>query len=317
MFNEYFKIKGNNLLNQFDCIIMDTITYLEVGMIKYNRKINLHIIVNLLYIYMRALKQKEKIDYEDINNKLNNNLKIIIEETGLNSGFGIFIKDNQYSTFYIKIIYCIILLILIEINKNNSKNDLVSKHNKIMNNINQYNRFLSSKIFPNKQNIQLFNIKALINELSNGESYTINKNIFLQILLNIQRVLFKNDEDNESQNSFAIYRTRTLYQRDKSSDININTTSEHNSYYRNRIQIFLNNNSIKDSFSQFSDYSNIPNRNNLNLIPNRTFINLNNNDKFSEKVNMPDINNIPTNISEINKTDILSDKGSSIYNVKI
>ena len=317
MFNEYFKIKGNNLLNKFDCTIIDTITYLEMGMIKYNRKINLQIIINLLFIYIRTLKEKETIDYEDISSHLNNNLKILIEETRMSNGFGIFIKDNKFYTFHIKIIYSIILLILIEINKKNSKDDIVSKHNKIMKNINHYNQFLSSKIFPNKQNIQLFNIKALINELSNGESYTIHKNIFHQILLIIQKVLFNNDEDNESLNSFNIYRTRTLYQRDKNSEVNLNTTSEYNGYYQNRTQIFLNNNSIKDSFSQFSDYSSVHHKNNLYLEPNKSYINLNNNDLFSEKVNMPNENNITTNLSNLNKTDILSDKGSSIYNFKI
>lgn len=322
MFNEYFKIKGNNLLNEFDCIIMDTIAYLEIGLLKYNRKINLQILINILIIYMHALNEKETIDYEGMNNHLNNNIKLIVEETGINNGFGIFNKDNQYSTFHIKIIYCIIILFLIGINKKNQKDDLVSKHNKIMNNINQYNRFLSSKIFPNKQNILLFNIKALINELSNGESYTIHKKIFHQILLMIQKVLFNNVEDNNSQNSFNIYRTRTrtLYQGDKSSEININTISEYSGYYPNRTQIFLNNNSIKDSFSQFSDYSSITNRKNLNVTPNKSYINLNindNNDLFSEKVNMPIPNNIITNISDINKTEVLSDKGSSIYNFKI
>ena len=317
MFNEYFKIKGNNLLNKFDCIIIDTISYLEIGMIKYNRKINLQIMINLLFIYISILNEKEAIDYEDMNHNLNNNLELLIEETRMSNGFGIFIKDNQYSTFHIKIIYCIILLILIEINKKNSKDDIVSKHNKIMKNINQYNQFLSSKIFPNKQNIQLFNIKALINELSNVESYTIHKNIFHQILLIIQKDLFNNNEENESQNSYNIYRARTLYKRDKNSEININTTSEYNGYYQNRTQIFLNNNDIKDSFSQFSDYSSVHHKHNLYPTPNKSYINLSSNDIFSEKVNMPDANNITTNISNLNKTDMLSDKGSSIYNFKI
>ena len=317
MFNEYFKIKGNNLLNKFDCIIIDTITYLEIGMIKYNRKINLQIMVNLLFIYIRTLNEKEIINYEDMSHNLNNNLILLIEETRLSNGFGIYIKDNQYSTFHIKIIYCIILLILIEINKKNSKDDIVSKHNKLIKNINQYNQFLSSKIFPNKQNIQHFNIKALINELSNGESYTIHKNIFHQILLIIQKVLFNNDGDNESLNSLSIYRTRTLYQRDKNSEVNINTISEYNSYYQNRTQVFFNNNSIKDSFSQFSDYSSVHHKKNFYVTPNKSYINLSNNDLFSEKVNMPDANNITSNISNLNKTDMLSDKGSSIYNFKI
>ena len=317
MFNEYFKIKGNNLLKKFDCIIIDTITYLEIGMIKYNRKINLQIIVNLLFIYIGAINGKETRDYEDMSYNLNNNLKLIIEETRLSNGFEIFNRNIQYSTFHLKIIYCIILLILIEINKKNSKDDIVSKHNKIMNNINQYNRFLSSKIFPYKQNIQLFNIKALINELSNGESYIIQNNIFLQILLIIQKVLFNNEEDNESLNSFGIYRTRTLYQRDKNSEMNINATSEYNGYNQNRTQIFLNNNSIKDSFSQFSDFSSFHNKNKSYVTPNKSYISLSNNDLFSEKVNMPDANNITTNISNLNKNDILSDKGSSIYNFKI
>ena len=212
-------------------------------------------------------------------------------------------------------IYCIILLILLEINKKNPKNDIVSKHNKIMANINQFNAFISSKIFPNKKNIQIFNMKALINELSSGESYTIHLNIFHQILLIIQKTLFDKYEDNESLNSFNIYRTRTLYQRDRNSEININTTFD--GYYANKTQIFLNNNSLKDSLSQFSDYSSIHHKNNLYVAPNKSYINLCNNDLFSEKVNIPDANNNATNISNINKTDILSDKGSSIYNIKI
>ena len=315
MFNEYFKIKGNYLLNKFDFKIIDTITYLELGMIKYNRKINLQIMINLLFIYFRVLKEKDTIDYEDMSYNLNNNLKIIIEETRLNNGFGILNKNNQYSTFHLKIIYCIILLILLEINKKNPKNDIVSKHNKIMSNINQFNGFLSSKIFPSKQNIQFFNLKALINELSNGESYIIQLNIFHQILLIIQKTLFNNYEDNESLNSFNIYRTRTLYQRDRNSEININTTFD--GYYANKTQIFLNNNSLKDSLSQFSDYSSIHHKDNLYVAPNKSYINLCNNDLFSEKVNIPNANNNATNISNINKTDILSDKGSSIYNIKI
>ena len=315
MFNEYFKIKGNDLLNKFDCIIIDTITYLEIGMIKYNRKINLQIMINLLFIYFRVLNEKETIDYDDMNYNLNNNLKLIIEETRLNHGFGIFNKNNQYSTFHLKIIYCIILLILLEINKKNPKNDIVSKHNKIVANINQFNGFIPSKIFPNKQNIQFFNLKALINELSNGESYTIQLNSFHHILLIIQKTLFNNYEDNESLNSFSINRTRTLYQKNRNNEININTTFD--GYYTNRTQIFLNNNSLKDSFSQFSDYSSIHHKKNVYAAPNKSYINLYNNDLFSEKVNIPDANNNTTNISNINKTDFLSDKGSSISNIKI
>jgi hypothetical protein len=79
----------------------------------------------------------------------------------------------------------------------------------------------------------------------------------------------------------------------------------------------LNNNSLKDSLSQFSDYSSIHHKDNLYVAPNKSYINLCNNDLFSEKVNIPDANNNATNISNINKTDILSDKGSSIYNIKI
>ena len=315
MFNGYFKIKGNDLLNKFDCKIIDTITYLEIGMIKYNRKINLQIMINLLFIYFRVLNEKETIDYDDMNYNLNNNLKLIIEETRLNHGFGIFNKNNQYSTFHLKIIYCIILLILLEINKKNPKNDIVSKHNKIVANINQFNGFIPSKIFPNKQNIQFFNLKALINELSNGESYTIQLNSFHHILLIIQKTLFNNYEDNESLNSFSINRTRTLYQKNRNNEININTTFD--GYYTNRTQIFLNNNSLKDSFSQFSDYSSIHHKKNVYAAPNKSYINLYNNDLFSEKVNIPDANNNTTNISNINKTDFLSDKGSSISNIKI
>ena len=316
--NEFFKINGNELLNKFDFCVINTITYLEINMIKNSLKKNIKIIINLLVVYINFLSKKEEIDFEDMNYNLKNSLRLIIKETGLiNNTYGIFNKNFQYYTFHLKIIYNTILIILIEINKKQSNmQDLITKHNKILNTIIQYNQYLASKIFIN---IQQFNLKKIIKELSNEEIYPINKIIFQQVIQIIKKLLFndEDDDDVDSDNSMALYRARNVLQKDKESEINININSYNLRNYSSKTHIFFDNYSLKDSFSQYSDYSYINNRKNFNTTPNKIYFNtLNNIDKFSDKVNLPNLNSTMSYNGQ-NNTDTFSEKCNTEFNLKI
>ena len=315
LFNEFFKIKKDNIMNnKFHCCIINTITYLEISMITKNRRKNIQIIIKLLSIYVNCLNTIELIDYEEIDNYLIDNLRLIINEIKIgNNNYGIFSQSLQFTTYHLIIIYNAILIILLEINKKKSNlSDLISKHNKILKIINGYNHFIGSHFYPKNENIQQYNVRKLYNLLSNGEVYNIQKESFLQIIYIFQRILF-NDEDEDSHASFSRYRTRTIYQKDKKNEINISINT--NNYFDGRKFIFLDNN-LNDSFSQISNKYLNYNGSQLNISHHQNNSNV---ELFSEKLKLPfKDNNNSINFSEQNNTlDIISDKGSLNCNFKV
>ena len=317
--NDFFQINANKLLNNFDFSIITTLTYLEISMIKNNRKKVIHIIINLLNIYIKILYTKDIIKYEDFNNNLKNNLRLINNETRiLNINYGIFIENIHFTTLHLKIIYSVVLIILIEVYKKNSNlSDLLSKHKKLVLTINQYNNSLISYCFPNTENIQNYNTQNLIIELNNMKIYNIEKHNFQQIIRTIQKILF-NDEDEDLENSFNIYRARTLYQRDKDNEVNINIDTNKYNHYINKSSTYLGNYILNDSFSHYSKNSMAYNRSYINMTQNQFQNKLDNSDLLSEKVILPYNGDDINNYSEQNQTlDIISDKGSSNLKLKI
>ena len=316
--NDFFEIKGNH---KFDYSIITTISYLEVSLIQNNIKKNIQIIIKLLNIYINILKLTDLIDYEDINNNLNNNLRIIINEIKLpNITYGRYNYKLQFNITHLKLIYFVILIILIEINKKNSGlSDLILKHNKILISVNQFNNYLGSHFFPNSENIQSFNIKKLIYFLSQGEVFNIENKMFGQIIIIIKKILF-NDKDEFSENSFKVYRTRTYYQKDNKSENNIsyNNINNFEKYSRDLPNFLGNYHLLNDSFSYISKNTIDYNKININLPQNTYYYNLNQSDNFSEKVNLPykDNNNINWN-EQYKSIDISSDKNSFEYNFKV
>ena len=318
--NDIFIIKKNNILNSnLDYSIITTITYLEIDLILNNRKKKIIKIIKLLNIYIDILRKKDAAAFEDIIENLKNNLKLIANEIKFPKfGSEIFNHNIQFNNLYLKLIYSIILIILNEIIQKNSHSfDLIGKHKQIMTAINQYNCLLSSHFFQKSESIQTFRVENLIVLLSNGEVYNIQKNDLFQIINIIKKYLF-NEEDDDSLYSFNEYRSRTLYQRDKNNEISI-FINTNNDAYSNNIPIYLGNNYLlNDSFSQNSSYSrnhtssyiNMPYNSNNNMK-----LNLSNAYLFSEKVKLT---NNPVNFCELNQTfDIISDKGSSNFNLKI
>ena len=317
--NDFFQINANKLLNNFDFSIITTLTYLEISMIKNNRKKVIHIIINLLNIYIKILYTKDIIKYEDFNNNLKNNLRLINNETRiLNINYGIFIENIHFTTLHLKIIYSVVLIILIEVYKKNSNlSDLLSKHKKLVLTINQYNNSLISYCFPNTENIQNYNTNNLIIELNKMKIYNIEKHNFQQIIRTIQKILF-NDEDEDLENSFNIYRARTLYQRDKDNEVNINIDTNKYNHYINKSSTYLGNYILNDSFSHYSKNSMAYNRSYINMSQNQFQNKLDNSELLSEKVNLPYNGEDTNNYSEQNKTlDIISDKSSSNLKLKI
>ena len=318
LFNDFFKIKEKNIINnKFHCCIINTITYLEISMIKKNKRKNIQIIIKLLSIYVNFLNTEELIDYEEIDNYLRDNLRLIINEIKIgNNNYGILNQSLQFTTYHLIIIYNAILIILIEINKKKSNlSDLISRHNKILNIIRGYNHFIGSHFYPKNENIQQYKVRELYTLLSNGEVYNIQKESFLQIIYIFQRILF-NDEDEDSQVSLSRYRTRTLYQKDNTNEINIRIDTKNNNYFDFRKFIYFDNN-LNDSFSQISNKYLNYNEPQLNFSHHQYNSNV---DLFSEKVKLPfkDNNSNSYNFSEQNKTlDIISDKGSLNCNFKV
>ena len=321
MFNEFLHIKADNLLNTFDCCIITTLTFLEISMIKNYSKKLIHFIIKILNVYVHILTTKKMIDYEDIKNNLNQNLRLIIKETIIpNINYGILCQNIQFTTFYLEIIYSVILIILIEINKRNSTlPDLISKHNRLVLSINKYNNSLSSYCFPNIENLTNFNINNLIIQLNNAKLYNIDKNIFQEIIHIIQKKLFNDGDEDNSEYSLKHFRARTLYQKDKENEIKINIDTNKNIFYSNKSPIFPDN-FLNDSFSHYSN-NNLPYFMSYSNMSNIQYSrNLNNNDLTSEKINLPYNENISNNnnYNTQNKTlDILSDKSSFNFNLKI
>ena len=314
LINEFFHIKENNFIKKyekFDYIIIITITYLEISMIQNKRKKNIQVIIKLLNLYINILAKENINDYENINSNLSNNLRLILKETRFNNNLEIFNQNIQTTSFHIKLIYGVILIILIEINKNNLY-DLISKHDKILNTINKYNNSIGFHCFPKIENMKLFNIKKLISFLSYGELHIIQKDTFHHIINIINKILF-NEDDEISEN---IFRPRTVYKRDM-TDMIINITTNKEDYYQNKTHnLFWNN--INDSFSEFS-HNSLLKKTYSNFPQNTSYHNINNSDVFSEKVNLPyKDNNNTFNLSQNNEiNDIFSDKNSSDLNFKI
>ena len=305
--NDFFNIKQNKIANDFDYSIITTITYLEICFFKKNNKKTIKIIIKLLSIYIGFLNRSELIDNEEIKGCLNNNLKIIINEISeLN-----YEKYNniKYNTFHLKLIYSVLMAILIKIEEKSFKlSDLVKKHNTIINIIKNYDNALCSKCFPNLEKIQSFTFNNIIFQLSNIEEFIIQKILFQQIINIIKKNLFNDDEDIDSDISFNIYRTRTIYQRDK-NDINIIINTNKYEPFSNQLPMFLN-----DSLSNYSNYSIRNNRSYLNMPQNTVF----NNSYYSEGVNLPYKGNNEDHLSDLKRiSDIISDKNSSNFNLKL
>ena len=305
--NDFFNTKENKMANTINYPIITTITYLEISFIKNNIKKNIKIIIKLLKIYINILNIAEIIDYKEIKSYLNDSLKIIINETRASNIY----LDNcniKYNALHLRLIYCVLLVILIKIEEKKSNiSNLVIRHNKIIHAMNQYNNALYSYCFSNFENIQSFTFKNIKSQLLKIEEFIIQKNIFHQIINFIKISLFNNDEDVDSENSFNIYRTRSIYQSDKNNiKININTNTNYE--LLNKLPVFLN-----DSLS-YSNNSIGFNRSYLNMPKNKAF----NNSYYSEGVNLPFNDTITANFSDRNKTlDIASCKDSSYFNLKI
>ena len=171
MINDLFHIDYKDIKIDFDHSIIYSITILEIKIIKYNRMKSMNKIIELLNIIIKHLNSKYINDHEEINNYLKNNLKLIKNQTyTYNSSY----INIQFTTIHLKIIYIILILILYNINKNNiEKQKLISKHNKILLKINQFNKIIGScfKNLSNVDSIKVININKLLDKYS---SFSLN-----------------------------------------------------------------------------------------------------------------------------------------------
>ena len=306
MINDLFQINYKDIKIDLDNSIIYSITILEIKIIKCNQMKPLHKIIILLNILINHLNSKYINDHEEINNYLKNNLKLIKSQTYISNSSYI---NIQFTTIHIKIIYIILILILININKNNfDKQKLLSKHDKILLKINQFNKIIGS-CFGNISDINNIKIDN-INKLLQGQIYAITHISFIQIIKIIQNELFNENDENLSNN----FRSRTLYENDKNSEMSININTKKNFDYNSNIHLLNNNFLINDSFSKFSNdtfshkninnkYSNNYNYNN-DIFSEKVKIPYKDNSNYNEKINMN--NNISTN------EDIISNKSSLI-----
>ena len=301
MINDLFQINYKDIKIDLDNSIIYSITILEIKIIKCNQMKPLHKIIILLNILINHLNSKYINDHEEINNYLKNNLKLIKSQTYISNSSYI---NIQFTTIHIKIIYIILILILININKNNfDKQKLLSKHDKILLKINQFNKIIGS-CFGNISDINNIKIDN-INKLLQGQIYAITHISFIQIIKIIQNELFNENDENLSNN----FRSRTLYENDKNSEMSININTKKNFDYNSNIHLLNNNFLINDSFSKFSNdtfsHKNINNKysNNYNY----------NNDIFSEKVKIPYKDNSNYN-EKINMNNNLSTNEDNISN---
>ena len=301
MINDLFQINYKDIKIDLDNSIIYSITILEIKIIKCNQMKPLHKIIILLNILINHLNSKYINDHEEINNYLKNNLKLIKSQTYISNSSYI---NIQFTTIHIKIIYIILILILININKNNfDKQKLLSKHDKILLKINQFNKIIGS-CFGNISDINNIKIDN-INKLLQGQIYAITHISFIQIIKIIQSELFNENDENLSNN----FRSRTLYENDKNSEMSININTKKNFDYNSNIHLLNNNFLINDSFSKFSNdtfsHKNINNKysNNFNY----------NNDIFSEKVKIPYKDNSNYN-EKINMNNNLSTNEDNISN---
>ena len=301
MINDLFQINYKDIKIDLDNSIIYSITILEIKIIKCNQMKPLHKIIILLNILINHLNSKYINEHGEINNYLKNNLKLIKSQTYISNSSYI---NIQFTTIHIKIIYIILILILININKNNfDKQKLLSKHDKILLKINQFNKIIGS-YFGNISDINNIKIDN-INKLLQGQIYDITHISFIQIIKIIQSELFNENDENLSNN----FRSRTLYENDKNSEMSININTKKNFDYNSNIHLLNNNFLINDSFSKFSNdtfsHKNINNKysNNYNY----------NNDIFSEKVKIPYKDNSNYN-EKINMNNNLSTNEDNISN---
>ena len=306
MINDLFQINYKDIKIDLDNSIIYSITIFEIKIIKCNQMKPLHKIIILLNILINHLNSKYINDHEEINNYLKNNLKLIKSQTYISNSSYI---NIQFTTIHIKIIYIILILILININKNNfDKQKLLSKHDKILLKINQFNKIIGS-CFGNISDINNIKIDN-INKLLQGQIYAITHISFIQIIKIIQSELFNENDENFSNN----FRSRTLYENDKNSEMSININTKKNFDYNSNIHLLNNNFLINDSFSKFSNdtfshkninnkYSNNYNYNN-DIFSEKVKIPYKDNSNYNEKINMN--NNINTN------EDFISNKSSLI-----
>jgi hypothetical protein len=310
MINDLFQIDYNNIKSDFDNAIIYSITIIEIKIIKYNQNNQIQKIMDLLNLLINHLKSKDINDYEEINNYLKINLRLIKNQTysSDNSSMNI-----QFTTFHLNLIYIIIILILFNFKNNQEKQIYIQKHNRVLLKINQFNKIIGS-CFKKLSDINIIKIKNFTNLLQ-GQNYAITHISFIKIIQIIQNELFNEGDDILSPN----FRSRTLYQNDKSSEVSININTKNNLNYNTRTHLLTNNFLINDSFSKFSNDTFSQRRITNKYMP---LYNYNyNNDIFSEKIKMPFKDNYSYNrqfnITSVNTNeDIISNK-SSLTNFEI
>ena len=320
MINYIFQIDYKDITIDFDKSIIYIIINLEIKIIKYNKIKLLNNIITLLNFLIKHLNSKYINDYDEINNYLKNSLGLIINQAYKSTEVHI---NIPFTTLHLKIIYIIIILILININKTNSEKEiLLSKNNKTLLKINQYNKIIGS-YFQNLSDINTIQINNIQNLLQ-GQIYAITNISFIKIIKFIQNELFDDKHENENNinlNDTINFRARTLYIDDKNSDINIYINTKNNNLkYNTKTHLLIDNYKIKDSFSIYSNDTFSYRKINNKFIPYNTY----NNDIISEKIIMPNKNNLINN-DKINiknniniKEDIFSNRSSqSNFDIKI
>ena len=310
MINDLFQINYNNIKTDFDNSIIYSITILEIKIIKYNLNNKIQKIIDLLNLLINHRKSKDINDYEEINNYLKNNIRLIKNQT--------YISDNssmniQFTTFHLNLIYIIIILILFNFKNNQEKQIYIQKHNRVLLKINQFNKIIGS-CFRKLSDINIIKINNFTNLLQ-GQNYAITHISFIKIIQIIQNELFNEGDDILSQN----FRSRTLYQNDKSSEVSININTRNNLNYNTRTHLLTNNFLINDSFSKFSNDTFSQRRITNKYMP---LYNYNySNDIFSEKIKMPFKDNYSYNrqfnINNVNTNEDITSNKSSLTNFEI
>ena len=318
MINYLCKIDYKDITNDFDKSIIYIIVNLEIKIIKYNKMKSLNKIIVLLNLLIKHLNSKYINDYEEINNYLNNSLRLIINQVYKSTESHI---NIPFTTLHLKLIYIIVFLILNNINRNNSEKEIfLSNNNNTLLKINQYNKIIGS-CFQNLSNNNNMNINNFQNLLQ-GQIYIITNISFIQIIKFIQNGLLNDKFENKNDinlNNNINFRARTLYINDKESDFNIYiNTKNKNLYYNTKTHLLTDNFIIKDSFSIYSNDTFSYRKVNNNYIPYNKY----NNDILSEKIIMPNKinfnNNNKININNnININEEIFSKKSSVSNFDI
>ena len=312
MINDLFQIDYNNIKIDFDNAIIYSITIIEIKIIKYNQNNQVQKIMDLLNLLINHLKLKDINDYEEINNYLKNNLRLIKNKTYTSDTSNI---NIQFTTFHLILIYIKIILILFNFKNNSEKQILIQKHNKVLLKINQFNKIIGS-CFRKLSDINNIKINNFINLLQ-GQNYAITHISFIKIIQIIQNELFNDGDDNLSQN----FRSRTLYQNDESSEVSININTKNNLNYNTRTHLLTNNFLINDSFSKFSNDTFSKRRYNNNHLSLYNYHYKYNTDIYSEKIKMPFRDNYSynrqVNVTNVNSNDDIISNKSSLINFEI